>query len=121
MVTAGATPSRRRCFDRLAFKKTCPFEFTRHGRPWAGTETRLALLPSEVSQGEYQKGKIRFSGERLKPKPIGQLTHRERSEPKPVELKPFTLCASNSTQQATYAKTQEESFRCPRAETRPVN
>ena len=43
-------------------KKTCPFEFTRHGRPTAGTETRPALLPSEVSQGESQKGKYRFSG-----------------------------------------------------------
>ncbi|MEW6206150.1 MAG: hypothetical protein AB1516_12590, partial [Pseudomonadota bacterium] len=59
---------------RFAFKKTCPFEFTRHGRPKAGTETRPALLPSEVSQGESQKGKYRFSGERLKSKPIGQLT-----------------------------------------------
>ncbi|MFP5483863.1 MAG: hypothetical protein ACLGGW_11365, partial [Gammaproteobacteria bacterium] len=75
-VTAGATPNRRRCFDRLAFKKTCPFEFTRHGRPWAGTETRPCVLPSEVSQGEYQKGKYRFSGERSEPKPIGQLTGR---------------------------------------------
>ncbi|EDM84510.1 hypothetical protein LMED105_03145 [Limnobacter sp. MED105] len=66
-----SAPNRRRCFDRLAFKKTCPFEFTRHGRPWAGTETRPALLPSEVSQVDIQKGKIRFSGERLKPKLIG--------------------------------------------------
>jgi len=78
MVTAGATPNRRRCFDRLAFKKTCPFEFTRHGRPWAGTETRPALLPSEVSQGEYQKGKYRFSGERSEPKPIGRLRKKLR-------------------------------------------
>ena len=45
-------------------KKTCPFEFPRHGRPKAGTETRPAFLPSEVSQGESQKGKYRFSGAR---------------------------------------------------------
>ncbi|WP_156799669.1 hypothetical protein [Limnobacter sp. MED105] len=45
-------------------KKTCPFEFTRHSRPKAGTETRPAFLPSEVSQGEFQKGKDRFSGAR---------------------------------------------------------
>ena len=70
--------NRRRCFDRFAFKKTCPFEFTRHGRPWAGTETRPALLPSEVSQGEYQKGKYRFSGERSEPKPIGRLRKKLR-------------------------------------------
>ncbi|EDM82121.1 hypothetical protein [Limnobacter sp. MED105] len=52
--------------DALAapIKKTCPFEFTRHGRPKADTETRPALLPSEVSQGEFQKGRIRFSGAR---------------------------------------------------------
>jgi hypothetical protein len=66
-----SSPNRRRCFDRLAFKKTCPFEFTRHGRPWAGAETRPALLPSEVSQGEYQKGKYRFSGERSEPSRMG--------------------------------------------------
>ncbi len=41
-------------------KKTCPFEFSRHGRPKADTETRPAFLPSEVSQGESQKGKTGF-------------------------------------------------------------
>jgi hypothetical protein len=44
-------------------KKTCPFEFTRHGRPKADTETRPAFLPSEVSQGEYQKGITGFLAE----------------------------------------------------------
>jgi hypothetical protein len=76
-------------FRSLAFKKTCPFEFTRHGRPKAGTETRPCLLPSEVSQGESQKGKSRFSGERLKSKLIGLSTGSravEKAEPKPIGL-----------------------------------
>jgi hypothetical protein len=28
----GSPPNRQRCPDRFAFKKTCPFEFTRHVR-----------------------------------------------------------------------------------------
>jgi hypothetical protein len=53
-------PNRQRCPERFAFKKTCPFEFTRHGRPKAGTETRLAFLPSEVSQCDFKKGSTGF-------------------------------------------------------------
>jgi hypothetical protein len=54
------TLNQQRCPNRFAFKKTCPFEFIRHGRPMAGTETRPAFLPSEVSQGEFQKGNTGF-------------------------------------------------------------
>jgi len=53
-------PNRQRCPDRFAFKKTCPFEFTRHVRPMAGTETRPFFLPSEVSQCEFKKGSTGF-------------------------------------------------------------
>jgi len=77
-------------------KKTCPFEFTRHGRPKAGTETRPAFLPSEVSQGESQKGKTRFSGERLKFAPSGLLNNGALPEPKPIG--PTTTSARAGTQ-----------------------
>ena len=52
--------NRQRCPDRLAFKKTCPFEFTRHGRPLVDTETRPYSLPSSVSQFEFKKGNSGF-------------------------------------------------------------
>ncbi|MFN7505665.1 MAG: hypothetical protein ACK5Q1_08890, partial [Limnobacter sp.] len=51
-----------RCFDRFAFKKTCPFEFTRHVQPKADAKAWPSFLPSLVSQCEYQKGRNRFSG-----------------------------------------------------------
>ena len=47
-------PNRQRCPDRYAFKKTCPFEFTRHGRPQVDTESRPSFLPRSVSQCEFQ-------------------------------------------------------------------
>jgi len=56
----GSSHTRQRCPNRFAFKKTCPFEFTRHGRPKAGTETRPAFLPSEVSQCDFKKGSTGF-------------------------------------------------------------
>jgi hypothetical protein len=63
-------PNRQQCFNRFALKKTCPFEFTRHGRLQAGTEARPSFLPRSVSQCEYQKGVNRFSGDGLKSAPI---------------------------------------------------
>jgi hypothetical protein len=42
------------------FKKTAPFEWIRSGRPHADTETRPALLPSEVSKNPFNKGSSGF-------------------------------------------------------------
>ena len=56
---------RQRDSNRFAFKKTCPFEFTRHVWRIADTKAWPSVLPSLVSQCEYQKGKYRFSGEGL--------------------------------------------------------
>jgi hypothetical protein len=53
-------PNRQQCFNRFAIKKTCPFEFTRHGRLKAGTEARPSFLPRSVSQCELQKGSTGF-------------------------------------------------------------
>ena len=38
------------------FKKIAPFEWIRSARPQADTETRPALLPSEVSKNPFKKG-----------------------------------------------------------------
>jgi len=64
-------PNRQRCPDRFAFKKTCPFEFTRHVQPQADTKAWRSFLPSLVSQCEFKKGKSGFLAKRWDSRPLG--------------------------------------------------
>jgi len=41
------TPNRQRCPDRFAFKKTCPFEFTRHVQPQADNPIDLLFCRAD--------------------------------------------------------------------------
>jgi hypothetical protein len=43
----GFRPNRQRCFDRFAFKKTCPLEFTRHVQPKADNPIDLQFCRAD--------------------------------------------------------------------------
>ena len=58
------------------FKKTAPFELIRSGRLHADTETRPALLPSEVSKNQFNKGSSGFLCGTSNPRRVGQEQQR---------------------------------------------
>ena len=53
-------PTRQVGLPVPSFKKTAPFEFIRCVWRLANTETRLCVLPSEVSKNKFKKGQSGF-------------------------------------------------------------
>jgi hypothetical protein len=99
-----SSPNRRRCFDRLAFKKTCPCVPSRAGVAQHGrqrTDPTRSLGGSFSGIARLSKGSTGFlarernpsrlshqeSYEGTEPKPSGRLITAKRAEPKPIGLR----------------------------------
>ena len=86
-----SVPNRRRCFDRLAFKKTCPCVPSRagvaqHGRQRTNPTRSLGGPFSGIAR--LSKGATGFLARGRNPSGLGYQESGERSEPKRISVSP---------------------------------